>query len=142
MRVNIFSDNIIDLTHQEKLFLSLKNKFLILFIFIVFVISWQSLFILNRGVASADYGRKDASGFSHNFAKHFTYFYYYLGLFPVATTYQPLNYSLEGAKNNLEQHGDSLLMEWGHWSRLGENTRIMLYLPDAWINGSPENPSI
>ena len=35
-----------------------------------------------------------------------------------------------------------LLMEYKHWSRLGEHARIWAYLPNSWLKGSPEDPSI
>lgn len=119
---------------------SVKN---ILFVFaILFIIGWQLNFYMNRSSFSHFYGRKDASGFSHHFAQHFIYFYHYLGLFPVTTTYRPLEFSKEGAERILTTHGDSLLMEIGHWSRLGESTRLLMYLPNVYFTGSPENPSV
>jgi len=38
--------------------------------------------------------------------------------------------------------GKDLIMEYTHWSRLGENARILAFLPDAYLAGSPENPSV
>jgi thiol:disulfide interchange protein len=33
-------------------------------------------------------------------------------------------------------------MEFRHWSRLGESARIFAFLPNAWLDGGVENPSI
>jgi hypothetical protein len=87
-------------------------------------------------------GRHDASGFSHDKAHRFHYFHYYLGHFPLATLREELNYSEEGARRELQEHGADLVMEHQHWSRLGESARIYAYLPHAWLTGSAKAPSI
>ncbi len=86
--------------------------------------------------------REDASGFAHDKAQHFVYFYYYLNHFPLTTENTNLEYSKEAANQQITDHGDELLMEYEHWSRLGENARIWAYLPDAYLRGSPEHPRI
>lgn len=140
--IHYFSETVTELKYQNKYFTHHPRKRLFFAGGIVFIILWQWLFFIQPNTVSPDYGRKDASGFTHEYAQHFIYFYYYLNLFPVTTTYEPLEYSEQGAKRNLEEYGDSLLMEWKHWARLGDNARIFLYLPNAYIKGSPENPSI
>ncbi len=63
------------------------------------------------------------------------YFYYYLGLYPVATTLPAAEQSAAGARTIVEKHGDSLVMEVGIPSsaqiRNGDHTRMLLYYPDA-----------
>ena len=86
--------------------------------------------------------RQDAAGFSHKLGKKFIYFYYYKNLFPLATLEKNLIYSPQGADDEINQRGASLIMEYAHWARLGENARIFAYLPDAFVRLSPENPSI
>ena len=86
--------------------------------------------------------RKDASGFEHHYASKFFYFYYYTGYFPLATLDTQLNYSSLGAKNEISQHGENLIMEYKHWSRLGEHARIYCYMPDALVKGTAQNPSL
>lgn len=86
--------------------------------------------------------RNDASGFSYSTAEHFAYFHYYTGNFPLATTNTKLEYSKEGAEKEITENGENLIMEYLHWSRLGENARIWAFSPNAFISSSPENPSI
>lgn len=86
--------------------------------------------------------REKTTGFSHDKAQHFFYFYYYTGKFPLATLNTNLKYSKKDAQNEIENNGKDLIMEYGHWSRLGENMRIIAYYPNAIIRGSPENPSV
>lgn len=139
--IDYYKSTIINLEKQNEFFLLHKRKKIFFFIGLVFIIFSQVYFFYKIDV-SVEYSRKDASGFSHDYGKEFIYFYYYLDLFPLTTSYSPIIYSREGALNNIREHGDSLLMEYGHWSRLGENVKILLYLPHAYINGSPSNPSI
>lgn len=86
--------------------------------------------------------REDASGFEFEYAKQFIYFYYYTGYFPLATQHQNLTYSKQAAKKEIKEHGHELIMEYKHWSRLGEHARIFAFLPNAWIHGSPDHPSL
>ena len=86
--------------------------------------------------------RTDASGFSHDKAQHFVYFHYYKNLFPLATLDTNLVYSEAGADDLIQNHGKNLIMEYQHWSRLGENARIFAYYPNSLLRGSPQNPSI
>ncbi len=86
--------------------------------------------------------RGDASGFSFGSAKQFAYFHYYTGDFPLASLNKNLKFSKEDAHKEISENGQSLIMEYKHWSRLGENARIWAFLPDSIINGSPKNPSI
>ncbi|NLJ07672.1 MAG: hypothetical protein GX437_08390 [Sphingobacteriales bacterium] len=83
------------------------------------------------------------TGFSYQMAMHFLYFYYYTGNFPLATldTLTPSDYSKEGAKRLIQTRGQNLIMEYRHWSRMGENARIFAFLPDALVEG-PENPKL
>ena len=87
--------------------------------------------------------RKDASGFAHNLAQRFFYFYYYTGRFPLATlNADSVEYTREGAKKEIADHGEDLIMEFWHWSRLGEHAGIFTYFPNAWLRGSPVNPTM
>lgn len=86
--------------------------------------------------------RKDAVGLSHEKAQKFLYFYYYKGLFPLITLNENVDYSEKGADLQIENFPDSLLMEYKHWARLGESARIFVYYPNAFVKGSPENPSV
>lgn len=86
--------------------------------------------------------RRDAAGFSPDKAYKFSYFYFYTGDFPLATLNNDLEYSKEGAGKEISKRGEDLIMEYMHWSRLGENARIFAYLPNAYLSGSPKNPTI
>ncbi|MEW7280016.1 hypothetical protein ABW636_15590 [Aquimarina sp. 2201CG1-2-11] len=86
--------------------------------------------------------RADAAGFSPDKAYKFAYFYFYTGQFPLATLNTDLTYSEEGAKHEITTRGKDLIMEYLHWSRLGESARIWAYLPNAYLRGSSEQPSI
>lgn len=86
--------------------------------------------------------RGHTSGFSYSKAKHFAYFHYYTGDFPLATLNKNLEYTKEAAQKEINENGESLIMEYQHWSRLGEHARIWAFLPNAIVKGSPENPSI
>jgi len=72
----------------------------------------------------------------------FVYFYHYLGLFPVATEREGLEYSEAGARRELAEHGDELVMEWGHAIRGGDLGKVLLYLPGAALTGTAESPSV
>ncbi len=86
--------------------------------------------------------RKDASGFSYAKAKEFIYFYYYTRDFPLASLNKNPEFSKEAAHREIREQGKNLIMEYQHWSRLGENARIWAFLPNALMKGNPENPSI
>lgn len=87
--------------------------------------------------------REATSGFSHAYASRFIYFYYYTGHFPLATLdHKTLRYSEADALREIQTNGRQLIMEYKHWARLGENARILAYLPNALWKRSPVNPSI
>jgi hypothetical protein len=86
--------------------------------------------------------RQDASGLDYPYARSFVYFYYYTGHFPLSTLRTGAAYSKSSAIEEIEVNGRDLVMESGHWSRLGEHARIWAFMPDAWLRGSPKNPSV
>ncbi|MCB9335171.1 MAG: hypothetical protein H6586_03420 [Flavobacteriales bacterium] len=140
-KFNYIRDFVLETKHQNKLILNHKYNKVFFLLGFLFILSFQ-FFYINKPFTESEYGRNGASGFAHNYGKEFVYYYYYLDLFPLTTSYKPLEYSEKDAINSIKEHGDSLLMEYGHWSRLGENVKILLYLPNAYLHGSPENPSI
>jgi hypothetical protein len=72
----------------------------------------------------------------------FVYFYYYLGLYPVAADGQrEFDYSEEGARRLLAEAGPRLVMDWLWTFRGGERGRVLLFLPDALLKGAPRAPS-
>ncbi len=101
------------------------------------------IYIASASIAIPKYQvRRDASGFTIFYAEKFAYFHYYTGDFPLATLSTDLDYSQKGAQKEIEGRGEDLIMEYKHWSRLSEHARILAFLPNAYLNGSPENPSI
>ncbi|MBK8338664.1 MAG: hypothetical protein IPK99_00970 [Flavobacteriales bacterium] len=112
---------------------------------VIAILSWNAiLYLIGAWTPITDpaQSRRDASGFSADKAPKFHYFHYYLGAFPLATLNEDLDYSKAGATREIEHRGQDLIMEYQHWSRLGENARIFAYLPGAWLKGSAEAPSI
>lgn len=101
-----------------------------------------SLYSSQHPFSSTPQSRQDASGLDYQFAHKFVYFYYYTGHFPLATLNEEAVATEEGAKAEIELRGSSLIMEYGHWSRLGESARIWTFLPDAWVFGKIKKPSV
>lgn len=99
-------------------------------------------FTENNPITKHIQAREDASGFLHQYGQKFLYHYYYNGYFPLASLSDSLEYSQAAAERNIEEHGEDLIMEYFHWSRLGENAKIFAYLPNAWVRGSPKDPSL
>lgn len=122
-------------------FLQTNNGLKTILIVIVLINSGLYINSLNTNYTSEEM-RQDAAGFSPDKAHKFAYFYYYTGHFPLATLNADLEYSKEGADNEISERGSDLIMEYQHWSRLGEHARILAFLPNAYVKGSPENPSI
>ncbi len=122
-------------------FLSPQYIFWLTFSFVL--ISNTALYIYSRNhPIPRIQSRNGTSGFAPDKAYKFIYFFYYTGFFPLATLNPTPEYSKEGAWKEIKQNGHNLIMEYKHWSRLGENLRIIAYMPDALLNGSPKNPSI
>lgn len=107
-----------------------------LIIGLVLIVAWQSSFIASRNSLSDKYANRAASAIS--FEKKFVYFYYYLGLFPVATEMEKLDYSREGAEKLAQENGSALLTEYKSTIRWGDWGQMYLYLPYAYWKGSPE----
>ncbi len=86
--------------------------------------------------------REATTGLAYDNAKHFFYFFYYTGYFPLATLNDSLEFSVPAAYNEIKHNGKDLIMEYNHWSRLGENLRIITFYPDAIVKGSAQTPSV
>jgi len=128
-------------TNRLKTFLETKKGILIVILSII-IINTGFYNFSNYNSFPSSQRRGDASGFSFSYAKQFVYFHYYTGDFPLATLNENLQFSEEDARKEISENGHSLIMEYKHWSRLGENARIWAFLPNSIIKGSPENPSI
>lgn len=124
---------------QSDFFLTSRFRHLALIIILLITVI---LYISGPSLKKIQY-RQFTTGFSYNFARHFLYFYYYTGYFPLATTdsFSREQYSRAKAREYIEKHGERLIMEYCHWSRMGENARIFAFIPDALIEG-PQNPKL
>lgn len=108
----------------------------------IFVVLWQAQIESHKSDLSDYYTRHDASGFRHPETQKFFYFFYYLGLYPVTTEYENLDYSREGATRFLEEKGSMLTMKYLHVAEWGDNLRIVLYLPHALLTKTANHPSV
>lgn len=115
---------------QRPLFLLLLGCFLIF--------TWQLSFRLQASDLDSTYRLRASSGLKYQDYEPFAYFYYYLGLFPVATTLESPPYSKEGAQSVLDNHPDTLRMETTNVIRTGDFGRIWLFMPDAILKDRPE----
>lgn len=134
---------------------------LVLLAGIVAIVVWQMGFTRDGADAKdvkidETYKVTAASGM-HNDA-YFVYFYWYTGLFPVASTlaYEPCFYrcppkeesmapaalSREAAEGLMRQRPETLVMDstWTWYE--GDRGKIFLYLLDAWLKGAPDHPSV
>ena len=127
--------------NQLQFFLQRKKAIWVVVLGILFI---NLLFynVTNNTSFPSVQSRRDASGFSHSYAKKFSYFHYYTGDFPLATLNNDLKYSTDDANREIQENGHNLIMEYRHWSRLGEYAKIWAFLPNSIISGSPKKPSI
>lgn len=117
-----------------------KNRLALIISGSFLIILWQSTFILYHESLSNKY-RITASSGMHDEAR-FVYFSYYLGLYPVATEIENPPLSKEGAMQILTHRGETLRTEWGHTTRYGDLGKGLLFLPWAYLKGTPEKPSV
>lgn len=113
--------------------------------FIVLIVAVNGFIYLkrhDRNFISKEKRRELTTGLGHNFAREFVYFYYYTNRFPIAISDFNPEYSKEAATKYLTDSTESMLMEYKHWVRYGNHARILCYMPNAIVRGSPENPSV
>ena len=115
-------------------------KITILVIFVVGIGLWQKG--IDNYTLTDKYTRTDSSGLLKNSAEAFTYFYYYLDLYPVWTVYTPKIYSEEGARQIFTEQAESLMMDHSSYILWGEHGKTLLLLFDAYLNGSAEDITV
>jgi hypothetical protein len=120
------------------------------------IVLWQSSFAGPQAKLDNSYKITAASGVHHD--RSFTYFLYYLNLFPVVSTTNiqctndaqpgcwdsagtPGDFTYEAANRVLTTHGNSLQQDLGWTWYSGDRGKIYLYLFDAWLKGAPWNPT-
>ncbi len=108
----------------------------------IMIVGWQLLFFRNPAALDKSYFLRASSGMHQQ--QRFLYFYYYLGLYPVATERNNnlLDYSVAGAEHELAEFGNYLRTEVGHTTRFGELGKIFLFLPSVYARGSPRKSSM
>jgi len=111
-------------------------------LFIILVVAALYIYSDKKDFRPEPQSRQDASGLDYAYAQSFVYFYYYTDHFPLSTLRTEKAFSKLSAIHEIEVNGRDLVMESGHWSRLGEHARIWAFMPDAWLRGSPKNPSV
>ena len=139
----------------------LKHFFLVILIFLILL--WQLQFYLNPKKIDNSYTRPNTAGLRAIFLKHFLYFYYYLGLYPLVpyitpieyteegkinqkitepNLVLPIEYSKEGALNLLKNHGEIIHMDLENVILWGDNVKTLMFFPDVIIRGTAINPSV
>jgi len=118
------------------------------------------LFHLNAEKLDRQHKIKASSGVIDT--SRFVYFFYYLGLYPVAPeskitltrrnnleweqlepeVFLNLDYSEEGARKYFYEHPEKLRMELRYTIRFGEAGKIFLYMLSAYLNNTPKEPNI
>lgn len=119
-----------------------KHSYVLGLGFILCTVLVLGLYSSQHPFSSNPQSRQDASGLDYQFANKFVYFYYHTGQFPLLTLNEQVINSQQGAYDEIRNHGNDLLMEYGHWSRLGESARIWAFMPDAWVFGKITKPSV
>ncbi len=134
----------LNLTLQQDVFRGRRFRVIILMVSFGFILAWQLNFALNANELEGHYRLAAATGSRHKYVSQFAYFYYYLRLFPVVTTYRPLQFSEEDARDIIDNHGGTLYMDTpGYWAiRFGDFGKAFMYLPDAVIKRAPWNLSV
>lgn len=121
------------------------------------IVVWQATFAGPQAKIDGSYKVTAASGVHYD--ARFTYFLYYLNLFPMVSMTNngcasdtqagcwdtfggtPAPYNYEAAKSHALSHGGSLQQDIGWTWYAGDRGKIYLYLFDAWLKGAPWNPS-
>lgn len=126
------------------------TRWITLVIGLTLIPAWQWWVYSHRIQLDASYAITCSTGFHSQ--SDFAYFLYYLNLFPV-TTVRPLStyegkldgeslYSKRGAEQIIARFSSDLVMEVEHTIRYGDYGKTFLFLPNAWVRGTPRNPSI
>lgn len=119
-----------------------KHNYVLGLVFIFCTVLLLGIYSSQHPFSATPQSRQDASGLDYQFAHKFVYFYYHTGQFPLVTLNEQVVNSRQGAYDEIRNHGNDLLMEYGHWSRLGESARIWTFMPDAWVFKKITNPSV
>lgn len=106
---------------------------------------WQLSFLKFRDNLVTQYQMKASVGHLDGEMRRYFYFFYHLGIFPLASTEKNLPPTTEGAKEFVKSHPETLTMDLGEKgaSRLGDYGSLFLYYPRALIAGAdPRHVSV
>jgi hypothetical protein len=132
------------------------RKKLVLFAGIVAIIAWQWGFAFHDAKIDDTYRNTAASGM-HNDV-YFVYFLWYKNLFPVVSTaaYQPCHHQCAPVQESMapaalthaaadaviKNQPKTLQMDSGWTWYAGDRGKVLLYMLDVWMKGSPWRPSV
>lgn len=123
---------------QEQASTKKQPNALVLLVICILIPIWQSTFALSASKLDSSY-RMTATGGLYNMNRYF-YFYYYLGLFPLAASGDAaLVYNKQDAEKFAIENPSSLRMDIDQNARSGDSGRIWLFLPAALLRGQPDN---
>lgn len=105
------------------------------------ILAWQSLFIPSSVEISSKYHDQITTGLYHENFRRFFYFYYHLGLFPVASSTTPSVDTPAAAKELIAREGTTLVNEIDWTIRSGERGKVLLFYPGAWLSGGAVSAS-
>jgi hypothetical protein len=114
-----------------------RRRLAILVVGLTLLVLWQGLFALRPADIDGTFRLRGVTGLADE--ARFVYFFYYLGLYPVATDEDTLEFSAAGARRILRERGNTLVTEWRHTIRTGDLGKVFLYLPDAILKGAPRD---
>jgi hypothetical protein len=125
----------LDLPLQKKLVSGSTGKILLM-LGILSIGFWQLHFrsLVKQGALPAQNYSIDNTGIIPPL-RAFTYFYYYLGLYPLSNSVKPTVFGRQGAEDLIQQHGSTLIMEESNSIRWGDHGRIWLYWLEAVRKG-------
>lgn len=115
---------------------------LVLATVLILVMLWQTTFMAAGARLDATYRNTAATGLTASFG-NFVYFFYYFGVLPVTSSQIPEEYySREGAEHFVHEQGQTLRTDQDYRMIAGDVGKILLFMPAAWLRGTPSEPSI
>lgn len=123
----------------------LREKKVIATILILGIIVWQYRILtapITDSHTGKQYTRTDATGLNFAAASSFTYFYYYLNLYPIAAQKEYLKYSREEAIKLLHNLAIPLFTDNSFYILWGEHGKSLILLFDAGLKNSPESLTV
>lgn len=111
---------------------------------LVLLVAWQAGIYRNAESLDDTYRDRAAVGMCYRSWANYFYFYYFFDAFPLGFKPVPRVYTREGAEQALRVRGSELAMIFHTPCAVGlagEYVRLLLFLPAAWVRGSPKAPT-